>query len=207
MLRQALNIGASATAYVNGEKADSERILRDGDRLEFIKASGIKGLYGGPASVLPGADEDFLENVRQPHAESAPAEHGTLRIRAEARPYRGVRRATDKLRKQNEYAVNRENITRAPVHPGLFFERNILPEFLRQRRTISDVAKLLGISRQTLHRVMAGQSSITPDMAVRLGRLCGNGPGLWLNMQARYDGWEATQRLGEQLKNIPTLRD
>jgi len=213
MLQQALNIGASATAYVNGEKADSERILRDGDKLEFIKASGVKGLYGGPASatVLPIADEDFFESVRQPHTGSAPAERGAPRIRAEARhqvrPDRGVGRATNKPRKQDEYAVNRENITRAPVHPGLFFERNILPEFLRQRRTIGEIARLLGVSRQSLHRVMAGRSSITPDMAVRLGKLCGNGPELWLSLQARYDGWEATQRLGEQLKRIPTLRD
>jgi antitoxin HigA-1 len=106
-----------------------------------------------------------------------------------------------------EFAVEREKVTRAPVHPGVFFERNILPEFLRQRRTIHEIATLLGVSRQTLHRVMAGQSAISPDVAVRLGKLCGNGPDLWLNMQARYDAWEATHRLKEDLKKIPTLRE
>ncbi|HWE06399.1 MAG TPA: HigA family addiction module antitoxin [Rhizomicrobium sp.] len=107
----------------------------------------------------------------------------------------------------DEYVVNRERITRAPAHPGVFFERNILPEFLRQRRTIGEIATLLGVARQTLHRVMAGQTAVTPDMAVRLGKLCGNGPDLWLNMQARYDAWEATRRLGAELKKIPTLTD
>ena len=106
-----------------------------------------------------------------------------------------------------EFTVERSKITRRPVHPGVFFERNILPEFLRQRRTIGEIATLLGVSRQALHRVMAGQSAITTDMAVRLGKLCGNGPDLWLNLQGRYDAWEAAHRLANELKKIPTLRE
>jgi antitoxin HigA-1 len=109
--------------------------------------------------------------------------------------------------KSDEFAVERDKITRAPVHPGVFFERNILPEFRRQNRTIGEIATLLNVSRQTLHRVMAGVGSVTPEMAVRLGKLCGNGPDLWLSMQARYDAWEATHRLAAELKKIPTLRD
>ena len=52
---------------------------------------------------------------------------------------------------------------------------------------------------------MSGATAISPDLAVRLGKLCGNGPELWLNMQARYDAWEARQRLGKKLAKIPTL--
>jgi addiction module HigA family antidote len=105
-----------------------------------------------------------------------------------------------------EFTVERDKITRSPVHPGVFFERNILPEFLRQRRTIGEVATLLGVSRQALHRVMSGRAAVTADMAVRLGKLCGNGPDLWLTMQARHDAWEASRRLAPELKRIPTLR-
>lgn len=102
-----------------------------------------------------------------------------------------------------EFVVNRENITRPPTHPGVLFARDILPEL--GRRTIGEIATLLDVSRQTLHRVMAGQSAISPDMAVRLGKLCGNGPELWLNLQARYDAWDATHRLGKEIEKIPTL--
>jgi antitoxin HigA-1 len=108
---------------------------------------------------------------------------------------------------KEELPVEREKITRAPVHPGVFFERNILPEFRRQKRTIGEIATLLGVSRQTLHRIMAGEQPISPDTAVRLGKLCGNGPDLWLNMQARHDAWEAARRLAPELKKIPTLRE
>jgi antitoxin HigA-1 len=168
----------------------------------------VKGLYGGPTTAgLRTVAPEFLEGAKLPPAGPARDHHGAQRIRAAARFMEQTGRAPKKPREENEDAVNCENVTRPPVHPGVFFERNILPEFLRQRRTVTDIARLLGVSRQTLHRVMAGQSSITPDMAVWLGKLCGNGPDLWLNLQARYAGWEATQRLSKQIKHIPTLGD
>lgn len=105
-----------------------------------------------------------------------------------------------------EFVVDRKKITRPPTHPGILFERDILPELRRQHRTVGEIANLLGVSRQQLHRVMIGESAITPDMAARLGKLCGNGADLWLTLQARYDAWEATQRLASELKAIPTLR-
>jgi addiction module HigA family antidote len=105
---------------------------------------------------------------------------------------------------REEYIVNRENITRPPTHPGVLFQRDILPEL--GRRTIGEIATLLGVSRQTLHRVMAGDSAITADMAVRLGKLCGNGPELWLRMQVAYDAWEASKRLKREVAKIPVLR-
>ncbi|HUY18241.1 MAG TPA: HigA family addiction module antitoxin [Candidatus Binataceae bacterium] len=103
-----------------------------------------------------------------------------------------------------EFIIDREHITRPPTHPGAFFAEDVLPEL--GRRTIGEIATLLGVSRQTLHRVMAGETAVSPDMAVRLGKLCGNGPELWLNMQARYDAWQAKRRLGKQIEKIPTLR-
>ena len=106
---------------------------------------------------------------------------------------------------REEFLVDRGKVRRAPTHPGVFFAEDILPHL--GRRTIGEIATLLGVSRQTLHRVMAGQTAVTPDMAVRLGKLCGNGPDLWLNMQARHDAWEATRRLSAELKKIPTLTD
>ena len=42
-------------------------------------------------------------------------------------------------------------------------------------------------------------------MALRLGKLCGNGPDLWLNLQKRYDLQRAEQQLGDKINAIPTL--
>src|ERR1700731_1001565 len=105
---------------------------------------------------------------------------------------------------ENLIMIDAREITRPPTHPGLLFAEEILPAL--GRRTIGEIAKLLGVSRQTLHRVMAGGSAIAPEMAVRLGKLCVNGPDLWLRMQAAYDGWEASKRLKREIEKIPVLR-
>ena len=104
-----------------------------------------------------------------------------------------------------EYSVDSDKAgTRKPVHPGIIFGEEVMPE-LRRRRTVGEIARLLGVSRQTLHRVTVGDIGISPDMAARIGKLVGNGARIWLAMQADYDAWEATHRLSRQLKRIPTL--
>jgi antitoxin HigA-1 len=103
-----------------------------------------------------------------------------------------------------EYFVDPKKVTRPPVHPGVIFAEEIMPE-LRKRRTVGEIAAVLGVSRQNLHRVMAGDIAISPDMAARIGALVGNGARIWLAMQADYSAWEATHRLAKELKRIPTL--
>jgi addiction module HigA family antidote len=104
-----------------------------------------------------------------------------------------------------EYPVDREKVSaRPPIHPGTIFAEEVMPE-LRRHRTVGEIATLLGVSRQTLHRVMVGDVSISPEMAVRLGKLCGNGAAIWIRLQGRYDTWQAARRLGRQIEKIPTL--
>ncbi|HEY1246417.1 MAG TPA: HigA family addiction module antitoxin, partial [Hyphomicrobiaceae bacterium] len=64
----------------------------------------------------------------------------------------------------------------------------------------------LKVTRQTLHRVLAGATAVTPEMALRLGKFCGNGPGLWLRMQQAHDLWHAERRLAGELATIKSAR-
>src|SRR6266446_6099315 len=89
-----------------------------------------------------------------------------------------------------------------PMHPGELLRDEILPALDRPK---SEIARLLGVSRQTLYDVLKEKQPVTPGMALRLGKLCGNGPDLWLNLQKRYDLHRAEQELGETIKKIPTL--
>lgn len=57
-----------------------------------------------------------------------------------------------------------------------------------------------------MHAILSERTAVTPEMAVRIGKLCGNGPALWLNMQVAHDLWQAEQNLAETLASIPTLR-
>jgi addiction module HigA family antidote len=90
---------------------------------------------------------------------------------------------------------------RCPTHPGEILRDDVLPSL---RLSVTQAAKELRVSRQTLHRIMAGDVAMTPDMAVRLGHFCGNGPGLWLRMQLAYDLWHAERRLKDELEQIPS---
>ena len=89
------------------------------------------------------------------------------------------------------------------MHPGELLREEILPAL---DRTKTEIARLLGVSRQTLYDVLSEKQPVTPGMALRLGKLCGNGPDLWLNLQKRYDLHHAQHELAETIKKIPTLQ-
>ena len=88
------------------------------------------------------------------------------------------------------------------MHPGELLREEILPVLDRPK---TQIAKLLGISWQALYDLLSERQPVTPGMALRLGKLCGNGPDLWLNLQKRYDLHQARQELGAMIKKIPTL--
>jgi len=64
----------------------------------------------------------------------------------------------------------------------------------------------LGVTRQTLHRLLAEKTAVTPEMALRLGKFCGNGPDLWLRMQEAYDLWHAERALRREIARIETVK-
>ena len=88
-----------------------------------------------------------------------------------------------------------------PVHPGEIVKEDVL---LALRLSVSEAARQLGISRQTLHRILSGKQGVTPDMALRLGKFCGNGPEMWLRMQQAFDLWSAEKRIRKEIEKIPT---
>ena len=95
----------------------------------------------------------------------------------------------------------RRNRNRRPTHPGVLLNDTILPALGRSK---AEIARLLGMSRQSLYAILAGTQPVTPSTAVKLGKLCGNGPQLWVNMQAAYDLWGAEREI--DVSAIPTLK-
>lgn len=90
----------------------------------------------------------------------------------------------------------------APVHPGAFLSEIVLPALPQSK---SEVARLLGISRRALYNVLEGKSDVTPDLALRLGKLLGNGGAFWMNLQVQYSLKVSAERLSAELASIPTL--
>ncbi len=90
---------------------------------------------------------------------------------------------------------------RRPTHPGAILREDVLPHL---RMTQKDFADHLGVSRLTVSEVIHEKRPVTPDMAMRLGRLLGNGPEIWLRMQQTLDLWELEQR--GSCNHIETLK-
>jgi addiction module HigA family antidote len=89
-----------------------------------------------------------------------------------------------------------------PMHPGELFREDVLPALGRTRE---EIARLLGVSRQTLHAILSERAPVTPEMALRIGKLCGNGPELWLALQSRYDLARLRQAKEAEIAAVPTL--
>lgn len=92
---------------------------------------------------------------------------------------------------------------RIPTHPGAILREEVLPNL--PGMTVSAFARNLGISRQTLHSVLAERSGVSAEMALRLGTLLGNGAQLWLDMQTKFDLWQAEAKLHDELGEMKPL--
>lgn len=77
-----------------------------------------------------------------------------------------------------------------PPHPG----EGIKDDIEALGFTTAEVAEALGVSRQQLHRVLAGTSAISAEMAVRLEAVIGSTADHWLQLQANYDLAQVRQR-------------
>jgi antitoxin HigA-1 len=99
-----------------------------------------------------------------------------------------------------EYLAKR-NLNRCPSHPGVLLRDVLIPA---TGRTKVEIASLLGISRQHLYDLLREAKPVSPAVAVRLGKLFGDGAAPWLRMQAAHDTWHAEREI--DVKAIPTIK-
>jgi addiction module HigA family antidote len=100
-----------------------------------------------------------------------------------------------------EYAAKRDP-NRCPSHPGALLGE-VIPATGKSK---SEIAALLRISRQHLYDILNERKPVSPSVAVRLGKLFGDGAGVWTRMQSAYDTWHAERELAGEIKKIPTLK-
>lgn len=89
-----------------------------------------------------------------------------------------------------------------PTHPGEMLREDFMPDF---GLTTSELAKALGVSRQTVNEVLRERRAISPSMALRLSKLFGNTPEFWLNAQRALDLWNAEKDFQKDLELIKPL--
>ena len=91
------------------------------------------------------------------------------------------------------------HIQRKPTHPGAVLREDILPE---TGLSVSEMARRLRMSRQSLHRILSEEQPITPATALKLAKLLNTTPDVWLNMQRAVDLWEENRHLADVLARI-----
>jgi len=93
---------------------------------------------------------------------------------------------------------------REPTHPGEIM-REAIEDYWRL--PIAEVARRMGVSRQSLHEVLRGEARLTPEMALRFEALGGGTPELLLRLQANYDVWHARQKLKAEVARVEPVRE
>ena len=96
--------------------------------------------------------------------------------------------------------MTKRHLSLIPAHPGEILREDVLPAL---GMTKTAVAGALGISRQSLYDIVNEKQPVTAEMAVRFGKLFGNGAAFWLNLQRAHDLAIAERTV--DVSGIPTL--
>jgi len=81
-----------------------------------------------------------------------------------------------------------------PPHPGEIIKGLWLEPM---GISITTASQALGISRKTLSKIINGNGSVTPEMAVRLSIALGSSAESWMGHQVAYDLWQIEQYKNE----------
>lgn len=151
--------------------------------------SRFAGLFGGRRAPEHRAGETGEDSLRrdQRRQRMADAEVSLEELRADAAAMAG--RPLEPAR---------------PIHPGeILWEEFMKPMGVKAPTT----AKALGVPRTRIERMVAGQTAVSPDTALRLSRAFpSTTPLFWLNLQAAYDLELAEQEMGKSLSSIRPVR-
>jgi addiction module HigA family antidote len=103
-----------------------------------------------------------------------------------------------------EEAMERKNGL-PPIHPGEIIKEDILPS---TGLSVTAVAKALGVSRQMLHDILAGRKPLSTVMCLKVSRLFGGTPELWMRLQAAYDlkKAERNKKIMERVARIVPIK-
>lgn len=99
-------------------------------------------------------------------------------------------------------SYEREAVIRAPIHPGAILREDVLPELGVSKTAF---ANAIHVSRQMLYDILNESRPITTSMALRLGKVLGNGPNVWIGMQQKYDLFYASQEMADELDQIQPI--
>lgn len=99
-------------------------------------------------------------------------------------------------------SIPNSGLKRRPTHPGEMLREDFMHDY---GLTVSGLAEAMGVSRQSVNELLRERRAVSPEMALRLGRLFGNSPEFWLDAQRAVDLWDASRALKKDVARIKPL--
>ena len=91
-------------------------------------------------------------------------------------------------------------IQREPTTPGEILSE----EFLKPLGvTQAELAAHIGCDVKVINRIVNGRSSLTAEMAIRLGAALNMSPEFWLNAQQAVDIYQASKKIRKVPERLP----
>jgi addiction module HigA family antidote len=91
----------------------------------------------------------------------------------------------------------------APIHPGEILREEFLAPL---KLTPYAVAAAIDVPRTRVERLARGETPVSADIALRLGKFFKTEAAFWMNLQARYDLEMAEDAVAPQIKKIVAYR-
>lgn len=88
------------------------------------------------------------------------------------------------------------------IHPGTILQKDFLEPM---GITAYRLAKSIGVQQTRISQIIKGNTSITADMATRLGKYFGTSAEVWMNLQSQYDIRRVQQQNKEMLEKITPM--
>ena len=89
---------------------------------------------------------------------------------------------------------------RKPTHPGIVFLEDVMKP---RNLTVTEAARLLGVSRKTLSEFVNEKAALSPEMALRISKATDTSVESWMNMQQKLTLWQAMQNEPDNVIPFP----
>jgi antitoxin HigA-1 len=90
----------------------------------------------------------------------------------------------------------------APVHPGVLIRDEFLSDLAL---TPAELAEAAGLEEERLVAILSAHASIDAEVSLRLGKVFGQSPRFWFNLQNQHDIEVATRAIGADLDRVQPL--
>lgn len=91
-------------------------------------------------------------------------------------------------------------MTRKPTHPGSVFLEDVMKPL---NLTVTDAARMLGVSRKTLSEFVNEKASLSTEMALRISKATNTSAESWMNMQQKLTLWNAIRNEPKNVISFP----